>query len=288
MRHLRRALWASLLIHLLLAGGLWQVPADWASPPAVEIAEIQIVERPADLDDKTKNLVRQADPPEKILVNDESKARFLSEQRQRVLLETQARRTGMTQNGSPLPADSWMNETRPLRGGTKSDRRAVRMDGYEPIPLPRPNDARAFADAPSMTGELLPNDVSIGDFTSLNTDRFQFYSFYSRVEELVRFRWESSVKQAVDRMDARYLRDVVGRRNWVTSIEFWLTPDGRFHSAHILKESGVKRFDEAAVFAFRDARIFPNPPPEMVGSDGYIHLLYTFNVHWTPSTLGSR
>ena len=78
---------------------------------------------------------------------------------------------------------------------------------------------------------------------------------------------------------------MLGTRNWVTGIDIWITPDGRFHSAHIMKESGIKKFDTAAAAAFREAGMFPNPPQEMVEDDGYIHLKYSFNVRFQPSTL---
>lgn len=272
-----------------MAGGLSQVPANWGEPRTPEIAEIELIPRDQLEQSQNLNIVRQVDAPENQKINDDKeKARFLSEEKQRVLLETQARRTGLTQNGGkPLKPDSWMNQKRPAQAQNTEKPRQKSLDGYEPIPLPRPG-SQAFNEAPSLTGELLPDDVSIGDFTALNTDRYQFYSFYARIEELVRFRWESALNRAVDSMDPGYLRNVVGRKNWKTIVEFWILPDGTYHSAHLLKESGIPAFDQAVVFAFRDARFFPNPPPELVQKDGYIHLQYGFNVHWSPSLLSHR
>lgn len=269
-----------------MAGGLSQVPADWDRPAPKDVTEIDLIPRDQAQTDSL-NLVRQVEAPENQKTQSKEKARFMSENEQRVLLETQARRTGLTQNGGkPLKPDSWMNQ-KPRPQAAETAPRTKSLDGYEPIPLPRPG-SQAFNEAPSLTGELLPDDVSIGDFTALNTDRYQFYSFYARIEELVRFRWESALNRAVDKMDPGYVRNVIGRKTWKTIVEFWILPDGTYHSAHLLKESGIPAFDQAVVFAFRDARFFPNPPPELVQKDGYIHLQYGFNVHWSPALLSGR
>jgi len=53
----------------------------------------------------------------------------------------------------------------------------------------------------------------------------------------------------------------------------------------IFRQSGLPAFDEAAVRAFAEARIFPNPPKEMVEEDGMIHLKYSFTVEFDPHLL---
>lgn len=287
-----RVLFLSLLLHLTMGLGLLQVPARWGAPRIdARVAEIEIVDKPSEPTDP-RQMVRQTEVPEH-LRDDESRdeARFLSEQRQRVVQETRSRRTGLTRNGQALPPDSWMRTMRePSAAAERTQgRRFEDFGGYQPIQLPRPDDPSAsrpvFEDAPSATGETMPDDISIGNLTALNTDRFKYYSFYSRVEELVRFRWERGLERAIDAFDPRYLTRIVGRRNWTTSIEFWLTPEGRYLSAKIFKESGIRAFDLAAVGAFREAGIFPNPPREMISSDGVIKIQYTFNVHWSPAAM---
>lgn len=287
---------ASLCIHLLIALGLLQVPADWAqhaiTPP---LAEIDLIEKPAPsktADDRL--VVRQTQIPNHFRDEDlKDKARFLSEDDQRVLQETRARRTGLTRNGHALPPDSWMKTMPTPRTQTSARTRGPAFEdrgGPMPIQLPKPQDlppVPMFDDAPSAVGERLPDDVSIGELTALNTDRFKYYSFYSRVEELVRFRWESALQRAINAFDRGYLTKVIGRRNWITRIEFWISPEGRYLSAHIYKEAGVRAFDLAAVSAFREAGVFPNPPAEMIDKDGVIRLQYTFNVHWNPSFLST-
>jgi TonB family protein len=285
-----RAIVLSLVLHILLWGGLVMVPPSWVMDRPNLPMEVTIVERPMDTS-KSTQVVRDSEVPEK-LKDDTSKepARFMSAQQRRVLLESRARTTGLTRNGQTLPPNSWLNAERPQKPPEQSARKSNDMDGYEPIPLPKPQDnlSRFFEDAPSTVGEQLPDDISLGQFTALNTDRFKYYSFYSRIEELIRFRWEKELADAIDHFDQKYLSSVVGKRNWVTKVEFWLKADGHFHSAHIHQESGIKRFDLAAVTAFRDARYFPNPPREMVDEDGLIRIQYAFNVRWSPSAVVHR
>ena len=55
-----------------------------------------------------------------------------------------------------------------------------------------------------------------------------------------------------------------------------------------MKESGIPHFDAAAVNAFLDARIFPNPPQEMIQEDGLIHIKFGFTVNYNPPSLVNR
>jgi TonB family protein len=150
--------------------------------------------------------------------------------------------------------------------------------GYKPVELfPRDQYMR------STVGESLPDDVSVGDFTALNTDQYQFYTFYARVEDLVRYRWESHVRNAIDYFDRRAVVKNISQKTWITQIEFLIDPNGHLKKAILLKESGIALFDQSSVRAFEDAKVFPNPPKEMVQSDGFIHLRYSFHVYFNPS-----
>lgn len=290
MNYFIRGLFLSVVLHLLLAWGLQQTPSDWF-PSRIDTDRVDIVLVNENFQ-TTEQVVRQSRPPEdQVDTTSEEKARFLSEDKQRVLQETRARETGLTQNTNAPPKDSWLRKWEQQRRARPQARqqapeRPKTYDGYEPIPLPSPKDpVLGFEHAPSTVGESLPEDVSLGNFTALNTDRFKYYSFYSRIEELVRFRWEKSLQDAVNGFDPRYIQNVISRKSWLTQVEFVLTADGHYHSARVFTESGVRYFDLAAINAFRDAGFFPNPPAEMIGSDGKIRIKYSFNVHWTPAAM---
>jgi len=292
---LLRALALSLVVHFLLVLILDQA-APYFEPQAINITSIELVEKPAPpvkvekakpREKVDRQIVRQAMVPQKELKEDDTDlARFLSQDKQRVRKETQAETSGMTSNRSPgQKANSERKENKP----TTQDSHKKTAKDYDPEGIDIAKNLKEYAqsldNAPSTVGEALPQDVSIGTFTALNTDRYVFYSFFARIEDMVRFRWESRVRQAVDTFDRSYILSVVGRKNWLTSVDIWLTKDGRFHSAHILKESGIPRFDQAAIQAFKEAGMFPNPPQEMVEDDGFIHLKYSFNVNFKPSAV---
>ncbi|MGZ3743517.1 MAG: cell envelope integrity protein TolA [Pseudobdellovibrionaceae bacterium] len=295
---LLRALILSLVVHFVLVLIL-DKGAPYFEPAPPRITTIDLVDTPSptktdrnkknDKDKEARQVVRQALVPKRLQKEDDTDlARFLSADKQRVQKEMQAAMSGMTQNRNEGQKEKSDTTEKPppsqrVHKGSEKD--------YDPEGIDIAKNLKEYAqtvgDAPATVGEALPQDVSIGNFTALNTDRYVYYSFYARIEDLVRFRWESRVRKAVDSFTRNYILSVVGRRNWVTSVDIWLTKDGRFHSAHILKESGISHFDQAAVLAFKEAGMFPNPPQEMVEEDGFIHLRYSFNVSFNPSAVVS-
>lgn len=292
---LLRALILSLVVHFFLVL-LLDKGAPYFEPKPIEITSIDLVETPAaepkkpasKKDKEDRQIIRQALAPKSELKEDDTDlARFLSADKQRVRKEMQAATSGMTQNrvaGQKAPSESKEQKLNDQKNARKETAKDYDPEGID-IAKNLKEYAQSVEDAPSTMGDAVPNDVSIGSFTALNTDRYVFYSFFARIEDLVRFRWESRVRAAVDTFDRNYILSVVGRRSWITTVDIWLTKDGRYHSAHILKESGIARFDQAAVAAFKEAGMFPNPPQEMVEDDGFIHLKYSFNVSFKPSAV---
>lgn len=138
-----------------------------------------------------------------------------------------------------------------------------------------PNDPRK--PGMSTVGELLPEDMKIGNFTALNTDRFIYYTFYARVEEAIRHRWVRYVKAAI------YAGQVPQSADFFrTKLEIVLDAKGQFINGFIHESSGVTNLDQAPLYAFREAERIPNPPREMVQSDGTIRLHYFFQVDKNP------
>lgn len=137
----------------------------------------------------------------------------------------------------------------------------------------------------STVGETLPQDIRIGDFTALNTDRFTYYTFFARMEEVFRPRWINYVKAAVYTYQQTQRR--TREEEFVTQIELLLDKDGNFIRGILHQGSGNEALDLAPVRAFRDAMKFPNPPQEMLKDDNYIHLDYQFTVHFVPQYIGT-
>ncbi|WP_413569515.1 cell envelope integrity protein TolA [Bdellovibrio sp. HCB117] len=289
-----RAVFISILVHCLLMGTVIWIAPKFQLPEAetieVELTpEAQIMQA---LKPKEQQIVRQAIVPEKMkLPEDDTLAKFLSEQKQRVKEETRAAQSGMTTNRSNQAAVAEPKKPTPAapqRPRPAESQPSMDKDGFKEVDISKDlQEMNRFNEGMSTIGETMPNEMKVGSFTALNTDRYLFYTFYARMEELVRYRWETRVQQAIDRFDRLTLVNA-GNRNWVTHIEFLLDKNGYLRQSLIMKSSGIPAFDAAAVNAFRDAKVFPNPPPEMVQEDGFIHIKFSFTVNYAPPVLVNR
>ncbi|MCB0368803.1 MAG: energy transducer TonB [Bdellovibrionales bacterium] len=291
------SIFISIMVHTLIVLGVFFLPKDWLDD---QVNRSFIVQKATPLeisllDSKNEQqIVRQAIPP-KDQLNKESKekARFLSSTNQRVLLETKAKLSGQTSNNFSTPkyqqeliAKELMKNPNPIKSKTFQDdlknseieiSQGDKHSQYKPLEL-YPHQKYGV----STLGESLPDNISIGNFTALNTDQFQYYTFYSRIEDLVRFRWESKIREAINQLNRRQVLKNIGKNEWISQVEFLIDKDGYLRKALILRESGITKFDQSAILAFEDAKVFPNPPKEMLRNDGYIHLRYSFHVNYTP------
>ena len=283
----------SLLVHFFLALGLHQANDSTRlsepNPVTIDIQE----HPPQNETKKSRQIVRQTEPPtsEKADSSDDSLT-FLSEKSQRVKKQTRAAASGLTQNRSqtsaPKPIQTRARaEARNSSSKTPTDPRDLVDTG---LPMAQSHSQAAPAQTTfddsgiSTVGEALPQELAVGSFTALNTDRYLYYSFFSRVESLIRFRWETSVQTAMDQgLPDRGISNSSGL--WVTQLLVTLKKNGELNSVLMMKESGMKSFDLAASQAFVQARLFPKPPKEMVEEDGLIRLKYSFQVRYTPKVL---
>ena len=289
-----RILAISFALHVFLFLSLIGVSVliPFSSPILNEAIEIEFVpESSNNTLAKTQQIVQQADPSKKLDFSNKRDARFLSEKNQRVQEETQAAVSGLTQNRNQTGKSLTVSELTKISTKTKSLPHPTRDENSQATSSSE-RDMEEFAQQidrlqqnndssqgqASTTSDALPSDVAIGSITALNTDRLTYYSFFSRVNEAIYFRWNTRVRSALDSFDNNYLRNVIRLNRWVTQAEILLRPDGRVHKVLLMKESGILRFDLAAVNAFKDAAIFPNPPQEMIQDDGFIHLKYSFTV----------
>ena len=287
------AIAVSALIHIMgIMGVVYLAPLFETKPP--ETIEITLdPQSPADLrksKQPQQQIVRQALVPDQIKApDDDTLAKYLSEKKQRVKQESQAAHNGMTENRSntsTLPQKQPKPQPQQTQQTSKATSAEKDKEGFRDISKDLA-EMNQLSQGQSSVGEALPTTVKVGSFTALNTDRYLFYTFYARIEELVRYRWESRVMRAIDTLDPRTAA-MAGNRNWNTQVEFLLDRRGFLQKAMIMKESGIAVFDAAAVNAFKEARIFPNPPQEMVEDDGYIHLKFTFTVNYAPPALVNR
>lgn len=210
----------------------------------------------------------------------EEKVKFLADRVQRVKEQTKAALSGLSEN-----RDNQVGQQQK----PKNTRSAPSLEDLLPSNERLPMSARRYEENGGNGFSTVSDslDVRVGTMTSLNTDQYLFSSFFNRVGELVYLRWATLVQSEQTRVAQR----LFGRTNndrWTTMIDVWVRPNGEYHSAHILKESGVREFDRAAGLAFQQARLFPNPPQELVEDDGFIHLKYNLTVYFDPKVLVHR
>lgn len=143
---------------------------------------------------------------------------------------------------------------------------------------------RTVAIGQSSLSQVIPG-VEEGAFTALNTDQLEFYAFYQRANEQIRNRWVGLIRDYLGGLAARDM-EILARQNRTTQIEVVLNPSGEYVRSVVHRPSGDKGLDQSAAESFRRAAPFPNPPSEMVKSDGYIHLYYAFTLYLRPPSFG--
>lgn len=257
-----QALTASLIIHVFLL--FWLSHSETPEAPKYSNFEVVYTEP-----ERQKQMVEQAEVPvdELLKVNPEEKpADFFSEKTVRVKNQMQAALSGAKAN----------------RGGkvVKPQRPTETQDEGGESPSPR--EAPQWNPGFSANDDALPANIRIGDFTALNTDAHLFYTFFARVKEQIRYRWVNRVENVIETTKVTDVRNQ-NQSTWQTYIEVILDSHGKFLNASVMKPSGLPGFDKAAILAFRDGAPFPNPPQELVKSDGKIYLEYAFQVNWEPS-----
>lgn len=286
----------SIIFHLLLVVFIQQLPAHFQSSKPLEVVIIE-----AKSQNKTgKQIVTAVDLPTnfKELPEDEQKA-LLSAYKQRVEKQMQAANNGATKNRSNSQKEEkpFIEKQEPNLAAVKLDpRKPGSLDVFQPTKVnpqnPNSNSqtktAKSIPDLDkglSTIGDALPTDIDIGSFTALNTNQSLFYTFYARVNDMIRFRWEMAVRASINQTPAdHYVYNPLGV--WTTHLEIILDKQGVVQQILLMKPSGFKDFDQAAIFAFRDSKAFFNPPKEMISpDDGLIHMKYSFQVRFDPKVL---
>lgn len=274
----------SLIFHFLVSSTTLYWAEKLSGPRPAEITELEVLSNQPDANEqleKTRQMIRQLKTTVEKINEIKERARFESEQTQRVAKETQAARLGLTQNSMEQALAS-QNRLAQNTQAPPNSTAPKETDGELPE-FARPKryqpSGPSQVSPPSSISSQLPSDISRSNATNLNTDAGTYYSFYSRVEELFYVRWVERNNYHWSRISFDYKKNVLAGRIWSTEIEVWLDADGRYHSSYIRKSSGYQLFDEATVYAFKNAGYFPNPPKAKIEPDGYVRLRYRFNVH---------
>ena len=274
----------SLLLHFLLTTSTLyfaqQILLDQLNKKPIEL---EVVDPSNPLQEKineTRQLVKQLQSTVKELKDSKIKARFESEKTQRVEKETKAANLGLSQNKNSVQPKMQLLPPNKLTETVSNKTKVAKNDGDLPeFARMKSAPSQVAVSEQSAISSALPSDIQSSNSTNLNTDANTYYSFYSRVEELFYVRWVERTNFYWNRISFDYKKSTLAGKVWTTDLEVWLTANGEYHSAYIKRSSGYQPFDEAAVYAFKNARLFPNPPKAKVESDGFVRLRYRFNIN---------
>lgn len=106
-------------------------------------------------------------------------------------------------------------------------------------------------------------DVTLSDFTQLNTVEFKYYGFYHRIRQKLEQFWGRSIQEKAEAI-YKSGRRLPASDNYTTSLQVTLNAKGEIVAVNIKSPSGVKELDDAAIESFNQAGPFPNPPKDLV------------------------
>jgi TonB family protein len=181
-----------------------------------------------------------------------------------------AERAGATYGASD-PERPQPDGTVPELGGEARPRSAGggMPGGLGPALMPSQQQlARAIG---SGTQDALPN-IEDGEETALNAKKWRFASFFNRVKKQVSEHWHP--QEVYRQRDPTGM--IYGRKNRYTSLRIQLNPDGKLSHVAIEQPSGLDFLDDTAIEAFKEAAPFPNPPHQLIESNGLINFGFGF------------
>ena len=190
-------------------------------------------------------------------------ARYESDRNRTVEKEQRARQTNVIPNQggaktepNPLPKISNLGNLNHLPSRPK------------PEPRAQPNTGNS-----GDTGDqaLLDQDLPVGAENLLNTQESVYYSFYARIYESIGPLWQSKIRSL-----AGNVRVPIG--DYTTQVQVALDRDGNFMGTRVLRSSGVDSFDRSVDDSWRKVPRFPNPPRDLLDSNGLLQMVWTFSV----------
>lgn len=120
---------------------------------------------------------------------------------------------------------------------------------------------------PNSQGLSASNDyveeVTLGDFTHLNTVEFKHYGFFHRIRQKLEQFWGRSIQEKANSL-MQQGRRLPASEDLITSLQISLNAKGEIIGVKILGTSGVKELDDAAIESFNQAGPFPNPPKDLL------------------------
>ncbi|MEY4615904.1 MAG: hypothetical protein RJB66_864 [Pseudomonadota bacterium] len=250
-----------------------------STPRFTKTVEIDLIEKEGK-QKSNPSPIRFTEAPKELIDDSidalKKKSNLLSEKLQRVKKEMAANLAGLTKNAQTKALADHSNKTSAQRNQPQIETNGNVNINSETKDSGEISNKIPLDLSPSTFGNHLNKKVDIGQFTALNTDRHLFYSFYSRIEEMIRPPWEERITHETQKLTNK--QPFRPKGGWATRIDVLLDPDGKLMKVVLLKSSGIEGYDTAAIEAFQRAGFFPHPPKEIVNEEGTILLKYIFHV----------
>jgi TonB family protein len=294
LRNIRWSRWITglllaLLVHTLLLLNPELFFPKSAPPPRVDLTDIS----PEKLDAikrqwKSRPLLLNTDstPPDPNAPAPKN-ARYDSDRNRTVEREQRARVT----NVIPKPGSATGEDEAKAGKTGKAQRKALSLKDLSNFNLkgagsrPQPSAEESEKSDSEERGQtqrggdqaISDKDLPEGDRNILNTQEAKYYGFYSRIYETIGPLWQSLVRRTVS-------RKAFNAGEYLTRVEIVLDADGNYLEAHIIQSSGSRDLDEVIDEAWKKVPRFPNPPRDLLDSNGHIRMGWTFNVNLDQNT----
>jgi protein TonB len=168
---------------------------------------------------------------------------------------------GRPEPAGTVPALGADARPRPGGGGTRGGSGLALMPSEQQL-------ARAIG---SGTLDALPH-TDDGEETALNAKKWKFASFMNRVKRQVAEHWHP--QEEYRQRDPT--GEIYGHKNRYTFLRIQLKPDGRLSNVAVEQPSGLDFLDDTTVEAVKEAAPFPNPPHQLIESNGLINFGFGF------------
>ncbi len=119
-----------------------------------------------------------------------------------------------------------------------------------------------LANGLSATNDYV-QEVTLGDFTHLNTVEYKHYGFFHRIRQKLEQFWGRSIQEKSHAL-FKSGRRMPASQDLITSLQVTLNTKGEIIGVKIVGASGVKELDDAAIESFNQAGPFPNPPKDLL------------------------
>ncbi|MCB0407495.1 MAG: TonB family protein [Bdellovibrionales bacterium] len=279
-----QALIISLLIHIAVSLIIYLAPEP-------KIVDEPITVELIDAKSASQTIVDETEKNEDLLEKLKTQSQLLSKYNKRVEKEqiaqnktgeTQNRRGNSNQNQQPSLSKN-LNLAPQVKHKPSNEGVGEKQPKVNPLLNSggvRGSMNNSVALGESTSGQDIPG-VQSGSFTALNTDQFTYYSFFERVNNAIRYRWITGVRNFVRDASPKTINQLA-KIPTPTVVRILLDKDGMVVRVDIIGSSGSKTLDQTVIDAFYQASPLNHPPDGMVQEDRMVHLNYSFKVLFRP------